>query len=120
MTVDAVLARRRGERARRIDTARRFASAIPASADVQAVVVFGSVARGDFNAWSDIDVLVLANAVPDTYLERVAAVGMPPPGVQAVVWTTAEWHTARRKENRVAIEAASRGVILRGALPPVD
>lgn len=34
-------------------------------------MVFGSVARGDFNLWSDIDVLVVADNLPERWLDRL-------------------------------------------------
>lgn len=117
MTAEAVIARRRAEQAARIDVARRYAADIPDDIGIRAVVVFGSVARGDFNVWSDIDVLVVADRLSDGYLDRVAAVGLPPTGVQLVVWTPAEWSAAHVKGNPIATEAAASGVVVRGALP---
>lgn len=34
-------------------------------------MVFGSVARGHFNLWSDIDVLVVADNLPERWLDRL-------------------------------------------------
>lgn len=38
-----------------------------------AVLPFGSVARGDFNLWSDVDVLVVSDALPAHPLARSTA-----------------------------------------------
>lgn len=46
---EAVIGRRRDQRARLIAHAERFAAQLDPSLDVRAVVVFGSVAPGDFN-----------------------------------------------------------------------
>ena len=39
---------------------------------VQAVMLTGSVARGDFNVWSDIDVVVVAESLPERLRDRLA------------------------------------------------
>ncbi|MGH8908620.1 MAG: nucleotidyltransferase family protein [Egibacteraceae bacterium] len=44
----------------------------------RAVVIFGSVARGDFNDTSDIDVLVVAERLPARATDRLAALGAYP------------------------------------------
>lgn len=58
MTVSAaeVVARRRADRRERLSAAARYAEAAQARMAVRAVVAFGSVARGDWHAGSDIDV----------------------------------------------------------------
>ncbi len=60
--------------------------------DAHCVVVVGSVARGDFNRWSDIDVLVVAENLPDTLAARLARLTTSnrPPGVEAILWTPDE------------------------------
>ncbi|MDP8971495.1 MAG: nucleotidyltransferase domain-containing protein [Actinomycetota bacterium] len=115
MTVKAVIARRRAQRAELLEGARRFAETLDPSLDVEAVVVFGSVARGDFNLWSDIDVLVVAGAVPDRFLDRVDALGRPAARVEPIVWTPSEWRKQLRRRNPIAIEATTHGVWLVGS-----
>lgn len=112
-----VLERRRAEQAALIARAERFAEALDPALDVRAVVVFGSVARGDFHDSSDIDVLVIAGALPDRALERTAAVGVPPPRVEFVAWMPHEWRAERDRGNPIAVEARDHGLLLRGALP---
>lgn len=99
MRVDVarVLQRRRSERDALMQRARAFAAALPSRLDVRAVVVFGSVARGDFNKWSDIDVLVVADGCAGTRLQRHASLEPVPGRVQPVVWTSAEFHERLRR-----------------------
>jgi uncharacterized protein len=118
VTVRGVIARRRAERDHLIEQARRFAEALDPGLAVKAVVIFGSVARGDFNLWSDVDVLVLAAAVPERFIERVAALGPPPPRIEPIVWTPAEWAAQLGRRNPIATEAVERGVWLIGS--PVE
>jgi predicted nucleotidyltransferase len=115
VTVREVIARRRAERGQLIEQARRFAEALEPSLAVKAVVIFGSVARGDFNLWSDVDVLVVAAAVPDRFVARLDALGRPPERVEPIVWTPAEWATQLGRRNPIATEAVERGVWLIGS-----
>lgn len=80
------------------------------------MVVFGSVARGDFHDASDIDVLIVADKLPARVLERNAAVGLAPSRVEFVVWTPDEFRQELARGNPIAVEAEERGVVLRGAL----
>ena len=111
-----VIARRRREQAAAIDVARRFVAAIPAEVDVRAAAVVGSTVRGDFNKWSDIDVVVIAEPLPDDSYERIIALGERPPGVQFVAWTPDEFARALARRDPLAQEAETIGVWLVG--PP--
>lgn len=111
-----VLDRRRAERSALLAVAERFAADLDAALGTRAVVVFGSVARGDFHDASDIDVLVVADELPQSALGRNAAVGLPPARLEFVAWTCEEWCRERDRGNPIAIEACERGVFLRGSL----
>jgi HEPN domain-containing protein len=105
---------RGAERERLLQCARAFAARLDAALRVRAVVVFGSVARGDFNQWSDVDVLVVAEDVPTRAPDRFAALGESPDPVAAVAWTPGEWRAARQRSNPIAVEALTHGVWLLG------
>jgi hypothetical protein len=115
MSADAVIARRRAERERLLGLARQFVATLDSRLAMRAAVVFGSVARGDFNRWSDIDLLIVADRVPADHRRRLDAIGEWPPGVQPFVWTSEEWQVARRRGNPIAIEAVGSGVWLLGS-----
>ena len=110
----AVLERRRADQAERIDLARSLAATLDPGIGVRAVVVFGSVARGDFNVWSDVDVLVVADRLPDGFLARADVIATKPPGVQVVAWTPAEFHRQLERNNPIALEARRCGIWLVG------
>lgn len=114
MSEHPVITRRRRERDELIARARQFAEAIPANVGLLAAAVFGSVARGDFNVWSDIDVVVVAREFPERLFDRYDALGRWPAGVQPVPWTPAEWRRQLAKGNPIATEAVERGVWLLG------
>jgi predicted nucleotidyltransferase len=117
VTVSAV-ARRRAERAQLIAAVARWANALSNRlAGLHGVVVVGSVARGDFNRWSDTDVLVVADRLPDDWLPRSEAVGSAPAGIQVIAWTPEEYANRARRRDPIAMEAVGPGVVVWGALP---
>ncbi len=70
--------RRRKERRNLIARAQELADQLEPGLGLRGFVVFGSVARGDFNVWSDIDVLVVADHLPERWLDRIDVLGSPP------------------------------------------
>ncbi len=118
--IDGVIVRRRSERESRIATARQWAQRAAPMLHAKAFIVVGSVARGDFNKWSDIDVLVVADDLPANLHERLSLLAPTgrPPGVEAIVWTRRELADRRaRGTDPMAHEAYSIGVVVYGQLP---
>ena len=83
------------------------------------VILFGSYGRGDANAGSDLDLMVIKPQVADRYTEMVRlheAVGNVGPGVDVLVYSEAEYQRRSqvpgtvlywaRKEGRALYEAA--------------
>lgn len=106
-----VVEARRREQAELVNRARVWAQDLTyALPDLVSMVVFGSVARGDFNKWSDIDVLVVSDHLPDDYLARMELVSPVPAGIQPVVWTPGELRAARERRNPIAVEADTAGI----------
>lgn len=111
------LERRQNEHARLVDTARLYVQSLEDRLDVIAAVIGGSVARGDFNVWSDIDVVIVASVLPDRLPDRLALLSEDAPaGVQPAGFTPAELLIAVRRKNRLVLEAVERGIPLRGDL----
>ncbi|NOZ88906.1 MAG: nucleotidyltransferase domain-containing protein [Crenarchaeota archaeon] len=105
--------RRRLQRERVIAEARRWAATLPAPATV---ILVGSYARGDFNAWSDVDIVLAAPWLRGLGpLERLRLVDAPP-GYEVVAWTPEEALEMLRRRNPLAVEAAEHGVVLRDDL----
>ncbi len=67
----ALLERRRAERERLIEEARAYAERLRAGLGEASVFLYGSVARGDFNMASDLDLLVVSSRLPAEPLERL-------------------------------------------------
>ena len=92
--MEEALRRRAEERRRVIDTLRRYANSLRASLGSVTLILYGSYARGDFNAWSDVDVIIVSGAFEGTrYIHRWRLLPPPPPGLEAldaVTWTPRE------------------------------
>ncbi|MBI2169004.1 MAG: nucleotidyltransferase domain-containing protein [Actinobacteria bacterium] len=118
MGLQSVIERRRHEREELLDRARAFTNQLGPELGVRAVVVYGSVARGDFNIWSDVDVVVVADHLPVRSIDRWGVLGDRPGGVEPLAWTPAEWLGQVDRGNPIATEAIESGVWLRGS--PAD
>lgn len=115
--VRAIAARRQVERSDAIEAARRYARAVDEDVPLAAAVVFGSYARGDFNTWSDIDVLVVSDALPADPRQRLDMLWWHRPGgVEPVGWTLAEHQVRRRRRDPIAVEVDIVGVVVLGSL----
>ena len=111
------LVRRHAERTADIATVRRWAGELDPSLGVRAVVIFGSVARGDFNVWSDVDVLVVADHLPDRWPERLALLWAGRPArLCPLGWTPEEYRGQLARRNPIAVEASERGIVVGGRL----
>jgi len=98
-----------------MDLAREYVERLSARIEVEAAVVVGSVARGDFNVWSDVDVIVVAEALPARTPDRLALLLQDaPPRVQPIGFSQSELEEAKRRSNRLVLEAIEHGVVLTG------
>ena len=114
-----VVERRLAEQAALVQTARQWAERLAKRLDLVAAVVFGSVARGDFNKWSDLDVLVVAQRLPPSGRARLEILMQDaPPGLQPVGWTPEELAARRQRGDPIARECDAVGVTVFGSLPP--
>ena len=110
-----ILVQRRRERDELIAAARRYVDDLAGRVSVVAASVAGSVARGDFNLWSDIDVVVVAENLPAQTPDRMTVLMEEVfPRVQPVGYTIDEFRTALQKRNPLVCEAVEKGVLLVG------
>lgn len=102
---------RYAERERLIGLAREHVRRLSDHLRIHQAAVVGSVARGDFNVWSDVDVVVVADALPERPLDRtVALMEDRPPRVEATGFTPDELREARRRRNRLVVELDAIGI----------
>lgn len=111
-----VIAERQRERERLIGVARAYVDELSKRVSVRAAAVVGSVARGDFNVWSDVDVVVVADDLPLGMMDRMTVLmAHAPGGVQPVGFVDRELTAARRRGNALVEELAHDGVVITGA-----
>jgi predicted nucleotidyltransferase len=131
--VSDVLAERAAERERLLELARLYVERLSARVEVIAAAVVGSVARGDFNVWSDVDVVVVAADLPLRAPDRGLLLADDAPGrVQPIGFLPEEFsqvferRNPRRLKARAALEGRSLSEYLRleleelAALPSLD
>lgn len=110
-----LLASRRKERAQLQSLAADYVERLSRRIPMVAAAVVGSVARGDFNLWSDVDVVVVAAELPERAPDRALILAEDaPPGVQPVGFTPAEFARALARANPLAREAIESGIVLQG------
>ncbi|MEM2739840.1 MAG: nucleotidyltransferase domain-containing protein [Candidatus Bathyarchaeia archaeon] len=77
-------------------------------------ILIGSYARGDFNLWSDVDILLVGEFTGNP-LERLKAIDYPP-GFEVIPLTIDELTRLVRRRDPLATEASKIGVYLRDDL----
>ena len=66
-----LLEARRREQQERLEIARAYVDRLASVLGRASALVYGSVVRGDFHRGSDIDILVISDALPEGVLERL-------------------------------------------------
>lgn len=79
------------------------------------IILFGSLATGDWQAWSDVDLAIIKNT-DETFLQRskqVALMCRPSVGVDFLVYTPAEFQQMIAEKNPfVLTEILEKGKVL--------
>ena len=106
-----IIERRIKEQEKVIDRSRNFAQNLPLNSSAFLV---GSYARGDFNLWSDVDIVVISNFVGNP-LVRLKNMDFPP-GFEIIPLTPDEFWQMIAKKNPLCMEIKKSGIILRDDL----
>lgn len=106
-----VVERRVREREKVIGRARSYASSLEGR---YSVFLVGSYARGDFNAWSDIDLVVIGE-FKEKVVDRLMNLGVPH-RFEVIPLTPEEAVRGAEKGNPLIVELVDRGVTLRDDL----
>ncbi|MGB9757603.1 MAG: nucleotidyltransferase domain-containing protein [Candidatus Bipolaricaulaceae bacterium] len=111
------LERRRAEREERLSRARAFAEEAQKALSAVSIWVYGSVARGDFNLGSDVDVFLVAENLPEHPLTRSELLfRWGPPGVEPKGLTKGEFLRALAKKDAQLLRALRDRVLIRDDL----
>jgi predicted nucleotidyltransferase len=119
-----IVEQRRLMREEAIRTARGFAERVKACFEKVSVVLIGSYARGDFNEWSDVDVLIVVEKAPSNPLERMDCLlerCPPPTGVEPIILSLSEFMRQKHLATPLYTEACGQVVVLvddLGLFPP--
>lgn len=104
-----------GRRAAEAYAARVAAALRPPPA---AVILYGSVARGTARRHSDIDIIVVADGLPDDWFDRLDILGDARRAgegrVQVIGYTPDEFTAMLAKAHLTALEAVDHGIVLVG------
>ena len=74
-------------------------------------LLIGSYARGDFNLWSDVDILIIAKFEGNP-LERLKTLTFPP-GYEIISLTPDEVNSKILKKDKFILDALKDGIMLR-------
>lgn len=108
--MEDIIAERERKRREVIEKARRYVISLKGR---YSSFLIGSYARGDFNVWSDIDVLLIGEFQGNP-VERLLKLDFPP-GFEVIPLTEEEFDRAFKKNNPITWDIKS-GVVLRDDL----
>jgi predicted nucleotidyltransferase len=108
-----VIERRRQQQRELLDIARRYVAELRQRIGPLSAWVYGSVARGDFNQGSDVDLLIVAPNLPDNPLARMEVLyaALEPP-VEPKGYTPGEWQSMCSKGRLVTREVSKSSVVI--------
>lgn len=109
--MEDVISKRERERRKVIEMVRTYANSLKGK---YTVFLIGSYARGDFNAWSDIDVLLIGDFQGNP-LERLLRLDFPP-GFEVIPLTENEFDKAIKKNKPIIWDVKNKGIVLRDDL----
>jgi hypothetical protein len=95
---------------------REYARSKAKAHQVKAIVLAGSLAKGNYTGSSDADILVIAENLPSSVLERYVLFSEPamPIDLEPWVYTTEEFISKIRQGDRFATESLQFGIPLFG------
>ena len=106
-----IVEKRIEERNKIIQEAKAYSKTLPFKCSV---LLIGSYARGDFNLWSDIDLLIIGDFKGNP-LERLKDIDFPP-GYETIMFTPEEINKMKMKNDNFITDALKDGVTLRDDL----
>ena len=87
-----------------------FAEILRSRMDVERIILFGSVARGDFNEGSDVDLLIIGNFTERFHKRAVDIIGITDLPIEPVCYTRDEFAEMLRKKNPFVLSACEEGI----------
>jgi len=107
------LRRRKAQQEEHIATARTYAERLRQRLGALTAWLYGSVARGTFKDWSDIDVFIVAETLPSHPLQRNDLLYQDAPiGVEPKGWTKAEFESRLANRDPVLLAMLKDRIVL--------
>ena len=113
-SIQQILKRRKDEQARLINEGYQYIDRLGKQIQNMTVVVYGSVARGDFHLGSDVDVVIISDELPVGIKERINLLYEPIPGiVEPIGYRCDEFLQMLSKRHLTAMGVLKDGVVIR-------
>ena len=114
--MEKIIEKRREMRKPALNKAKRFIECVNKKLRVHKAVLIGSYARGDFNRWSDIDILLIVeDDPPDNPLSRLDLIAdclYIGPLIEPILLTIEEYGKLKRKNNPIVSAMIKYGIVL--------
>lgn len=108
-----VLERRKRQQMKRVEIAKQFVQRLRAEIGPITAWVYGSVAKGTFKSWSDIDVFVVAENLPSHPLKRFEVLYRFVEGdVEPKAWTLSEFLSRLERGDKQLLMMLSHRILL--------
>ncbi|MEM0373629.1 MAG: nucleotidyltransferase domain-containing protein [Sulfolobaceae archaeon] len=109
--MEDIITKRERERREVIEKAKIYVNSLKGK---YSAFLIGSYARGDFNVWSDIDILLIGDFKGNP-VERLLELDFPP-GFEVIPINEDEFNSALRKNKPIIWDVKNNGIILRDDL----
>ncbi|MGQ9469616.1 MAG: nucleotidyltransferase domain-containing protein [Nitrososphaerales archaeon] len=79
------------------------------------IILYGSMAKGNYGVGSDIDLLIISDKLPYNFLDRLKLLNEINPTtapIEALGYTTKEFEGMLKKRHLTALDALEEGIIL--------
>ncbi len=107
-----IIKRRKRELRERIELAKEFLRSIYEYLRPMTAIIIGSTAKGDFNQWSDVDLVLVSDRFPENPIDRFRMVELKIlPGIEPIPLRTADLMKLVEKGSPV-VEDMVRGIFL--------
>ena len=111
--MESIIRRRKEERLKAIKLAKNFLECAKNHLVLRKAYIVGSYTRGDFNMWSDIDLVLIAENIPRSPIERLDLVKeclQAYPDVEPIIISPRIFAKLKEKRNPLSIEIEKHGI----------
>ncbi len=92
---------------------REYSKAVSSKLGKFTGVLYGSMARGDYNVWSDIDFLVISDQLPENPLKRLEFLySLTEESIEVKGYTRNEFLKMIEQRNPIALDALVEGKVI--------